>query len=51
MRRWSFPDAGDLWQADSLLGPAIPDLRGRLRKTYLLATLDDATRVVPHGKF
>ena len=51
MRRWSFPDAGDLWQADSLHGPAVPDPRGRLRKTYLLATLDDATRVVPHGAF
>ena len=51
LRRFAFPFAGDLWQADSLHGPAVRDQRGRLRKTYLLATLDDATRVVPHGEF
>ena len=51
MRRWAFPYAGDLWQSDSLHGPAVPDERGRLRKTYLLSTLDDASRVVPHGEF
>ena len=51
MRRWPFPDAGDLRQVDSMHGPAIPDPRGRLRKTYLLATLDDADRVVPNGAF
>ena len=38
MRRWAFPYAGDLWQSDSLHGPAVPDERGRLRKTYLLCT-------------
>ena len=51
LRRWAFPYAGDLWQSDVLHGPAVPDDRGRRRKTYLLVTLDDATRVVPHGEF
>ena len=51
LRRFAFPFAGDLWQADSLHGPAVRDERGRLRKTCLLATLDDATRVVPLGEF
>ena len=51
LRRWAFPHAGDLWQSDVLHGPAVRDERGRLRKTYLLVTLDDATRVVPHGEF
>ena len=50
-RRWAFPYAGDLWQSDVMHGPAVRDERGRMRKTYLLALLDDATRVVPHGAF
>ena len=50
-RRWAFPYAGDLWQSDVMHGPAVRDERGRMRKTYLLAVLDDATRLVPHGAF
>ena len=50
-RRWAFPYSGDLWQSVVLHGPAVRDERGRLHKTYLLVTLDDATRVVPHGEF
>ena len=51
LRRWSFSHAGDLWQSDAMHGPAVCDERGRMRKTYLLCTLDDATRVVPYGEF
>ena len=42
-RRWAFPYAGDLWQSDVMHGPAVRDERGCMRKTYLLAVLDDAT--------
>ena len=45
------PHAGELWMSDVMHGPsvAIPG-RGR-RKTYLIAFLDDATRVVPYCAF
>jgi len=50
-RRFAFVDAGQLWMSDVMHGPsvAIPG-RGR-RKTYLIAFLDDATRVVPYCAF
>ena len=50
-RRFAFADAGQLWMSDVMHGPsvAIPG-RGR-RKTYLIAFLDDATRVVPYCAF
>lgn len=50
-RRFAFVHAGQLWMSDVMHGPsvAVPG-RGR-RKTYLIAFLDDATRVVPHCAF
>jgi transposase InsO family protein len=50
-RRFAFAHAGQLWMSDVMHGPsvAIPG-RGR-RKTYLIAFLDDATRVVPYCAF
>jgi transposase InsO family protein len=50
-RRFAFAAAGQLWMSDVMHGPtvAVPG-RGR-RKTYLLAFLDDATRVVPYCAF
>lgn len=51
MRRFEYPKACDLWQADVMHGPKIPDPQGRKRKTYLMALLDDATRVIPFAQF
>jgi len=50
-RRFAFVAAGQLWMSDVMHGPsvAVPG-RGR-RKTYLIAFLDDATRVVPYCAF
>ncbi len=50
-RRFAFAAAGQLWMSDVMHGPtvAVPG-RGR-RKTYLLAFLDDATRVIPYCAF
>ena len=50
-RRFAFAHAGELWMSDVMHGPgvAIPG-RGR-RKAYLIAFLDDATRVVPYCAF
>src|SRR4030043_212439 len=40
----------DLWQSDSMHGPQI-DADGRMKKSYLLAFLDDHSRLVPHAQF
>jgi transposase InsO family protein len=50
-RRFAFAQAGELWMSDVMHGPsvAVPG-RGR-RKCYLIAFLDDATRVVPYCAF
>lgn len=49
-RRFEYENAGDLWMSDVMHGPKIRD-GGRLRKTYLIALIDDATRVVPYAAF
>lgn len=51
-RRFAFARAGELWMSDVMHGPtvAIGERRER-RKTYLIAFLDDATRVIPYAAF
>jgi putative transposase len=43
--------ANDMWQADTLVGPFVPDKDGQPRQSRLIAFLDDASRVCPHGQF
>ncbi len=50
-RRFSYKYAGDLWMSDVMHGPAIKTDGGRKRKTYLIAFIDDATRVIPYAAF
>ncbi len=40
----------DLWQSDSMHGPHL-EVEGRMKKTYLLAFIDDHSRLVPHAQF
>jgi len=40
----------DLWQSDCMHGPSVLH-DGRMRKTYLLAFIDDHSRLVPHAQF
>ncbi len=51
-RRFAFANAGELWMSDVMHGPtvAIGDA-GHRRKAYLIAFLDDATRVIPYAAF
>jgi len=49
-RRFAFKDAGELWMSDVMHGPKVRDGRSR-RKTYLIAFIDDATRVIPFAAF
>ena len=49
-RRFEHECAGDLWMSDVMYGPKIR-AGGRLHQTYLIAFIDDATRVVPFAAF
>ena len=49
-RRFAFDKAGELWMSDVMHGPSIM-VDSRKRKSYLLALLDDATRLVPYAAF
>ncbi len=50
-RRFAFEHAGELWMSDVMHGPAVQVQGRRKRKTYLIAFLDDATRVIPYAAF
>jgi transposase InsO family protein len=50
-RRFAFAQAGELWMSDVMHGPSVLVGERTRRKTYLIAFLDDATRVVPHAAF
>jgi len=50
-RRFAYQYAGELFMADVMHGPAIRTPGGRKRKTYLIALIDDASRVIPHAAF
>lgn len=50
-RRFAFARAGQLWMSDVMHGPAVIDTGKRKRKTYLIAFIDDATRVITHAEF
>jgi transposase InsO family protein len=50
-RRFTFEHANDLWMSDVMHGPAVL-VDGRIkRKAYLIAFIDDSTRVVPYAAF
>jgi transposase InsO family protein len=40
----------DLWQSDVMHGPRI-NVAGRMRKSYLIAVIDDHSRLITHGQF
>lgn len=52
-RRFNRVGRNTLWQADLKYGPYLPDPNrpGRRMRTYLLAMIDDATRLVVHAEF
>ena len=49
-RKFEVELPNDLWQSDSMHGPKVA-AEGRMRKSYLLAFLDDHSRLVPHAQF
>lgn len=40
----------DLWQSDVMHGPRI-EVDGRQKKSYLIAIIDDNSRLIPHAEF
>ena len=49
-RRFEAACAGDIWYGDVMHGPRI-EVEGRLRKTYLVTLMDDASRLATHSVF
>ena len=50
-RRFAFRQAGEMWMSDIMHGPSVQVAGRRRHKTYLIAFIDDATRVIPHCAF
>jgi len=50
-RRFAFQHAGELWMSDVMHGPSVVVGDRTKRKAYLLAFIDDATRVIPYAAF
>ena len=50
-RSFSMQFANQLWQADTMHGPTIKQHDGKWRKTFLIAFIDDASRVISHAEF
>jgi len=50
-RAFAFAHAGELWMSDVMHGPSVTVPGRARRKTYLIAFIDDATRVVPYCAF
>ena len=50
-RRFAFEQAGELWMSDVMYGPSVVVGERVKRKTYLIAFIDDATRVIPYASF
>lgn len=50
-RRFAFAHAGELWMSDVMHAVSVGVEGQRRRKSYLIAFIDDATRVVPYCAF
>ena len=51
-RRFAFDAPNELWMSDVMHGPTVIDPDDRRRhRTYLIALLDDATRIIPAAAF
>lgn len=49
-RRYEAEYPNDIWQSDVMHGPQV-EVDGRKRKAYLIAFMDDHSRLLPHGEF
>ena len=49
-KRFAYDKVNVLWQADLSHGPYIP-IDGKMKKTFLIAYIDDCSRLVPYAQF
>ncbi len=49
-RRFEAEKANDIWQSDVMHGPHVLE-SGRMKKTYLIAFIDDHSRLIVHAQF
>lgn len=49
-RKFEAEYPNDLWQSDVMHGPYVT-VKGKQKKTYLIAFLDDHSRLIPHAEF
>lgn len=49
-RKFEADLTNDFWQSDAMHGPHVHS-EGRLKKTYLIAFIDDHSRLIPHAAF
>ena len=49
-KRFAYDKVNVLWQADLSHGPYIP-INGKMKKTFLIAYIDDCSRLVPYAQF
>jgi len=52
-RRFEAERPNQIWQSDIMYGPYLPDPRQpeKRKRTYLVAFIDDFSRLIPHGEF
>ena len=49
-RKFEAELANDIWQSDVMRGPMVL-VEGRMRKSYLIAFIDDHSRLIPYARF
>jgi putative transposase len=50
-KKYEAERANQIWQSDMLFGPWVERPGGGRRQVFLQATLDDASRLIPHAQF
>ena len=50
-KKYEAPYANQIWQSDMLFGPWVQRPGGGKQQVFLQATLDDASRLIPHAQF
>jgi putative transposase len=50
-KKFEAEHSNQIWQSDMLFGPYVPRPGGGKIQAYLHATLDDASRLIPHAQF
>jgi putative transposase len=49
-RRYEAESPNDIWQSDTMHGPMV-EVDSKRRKSYLVAFVDDMSRLIPHAQF